>query len=213
MYKIVKLSILIVVSIVYINFILPSYLFAQGNANNNAGRDCSSNPYAEPSCPEGIRIKINADCQTKKILNPSSAEARTCCLLICENNRQQLSDEGLGRFVNLNIFNTKFRLDLTDSRTVEFLISLFVSTILGIVSLYALFKGTYLLAFVRPNLTKSDDIKKLNQKITALVAGFTLAWGAIFIIQLTFNFLGLGDITDFSLFEEEEATVITIRSR
>lgn len=203
-----KIIVLIYVFVLLVLLVLFTNLkvFSQ---TNRTDRDCSRDPYIVPSCQSGVTV--DADCQAKRILNPAG---QTCCILTCRDseNNDNITDEGLGKFTNFNIFGTRFRLDLTDPKTVESLISLFISTILGVFSLYALLKGAYLLGVKRPNLTKSEEIQKLNKDLVSLVTGFTLAWGLIFIIQIIFSLLGLGNIRNLELFNDQGGTVITIRT-
>lgn len=193
-------------------FIFSTLLFNTSIAQVPDTRDCKINPYLTPTTCDEKNITIDSNCQTRHILNPGSAD---CCILICKNSQGSLdqNNESLKKFSSFNIFGSKFNLDLTDAKTVELLVSLFVSTILGIVSLYALLKGAYLAAFKRPEATTAEDIASINKEFTSLVVGFTVAWGLIFLVQIVFGILGLGNIRNMELFNDQNGIVITVKGK
>jgi len=70
-----------------------------------------------------------------------------------------------------------------------------IQTILGLISLYTLFRGVYLAGFKRTADNNTGDIEKINKEFTNLVIGFVISWSFIFILQLVGGALGLGSLT------------------
>lgn len=208
-------SLKIIIFTALILFFIPALTISA--AGGGQTRECSGDPYEIPSeCKDDFII--DAKCQSLKILSPQSELAQKCCIHICkgdtstaEDPKNTLNQEDLAF---LNVFGVKLGLDFSAenrTKTISTLINLVITTILGIFSFYALFRGVYLAAVKRPVLTKPEDISKLNKEFTSLLIGFVIAWGVIFIVQLVFSILGLGSLTNFSFENAQNGVVITIK--
>lgn len=176
----------------------------------SAPSECQINPYKEPSgCSDFI---IDSDCQARRILNPSPDE--TCCILNCRSiitsDSVVISTPTLDQFTSLNLFGTRFNIDLNNRKNVEMLINLGIITIISVIAIYALFRGAYLAGFVLPSIDKEDDASRVSRELRNLVFGFVLAVGSIVIVQLVFTVLGLGSLQDLSLFEDSNGFTIIV---
>lgn len=174
------------------SLLLTSSAFAQ---------DCGASPYFVPeACPTTYQPDFN--CQTEKILNPGTQ----CCPNICPG------DSGVGQPEELEVVTSIFnnKIGVKSGEQIPTLINLVVTTLLGIVSVYATVMGIYIAGFVRARSTDDAEIAKANKTLGTLIAGFLLAWSFIFIIQVVANFLGLGSLSNLELIDETNADVITI---
>lgn len=214
-----KITVTITMLITAIFLVTSLEVYAQpANTNQTGQGSCEGDPYKIPAQCEDNFV-IDQECQTIKILSPQSEQARTCCLHKCKDeqtsvtgNTDNILDQKDLSF--LNVFGVRLGLDFSESgrtKTITTLINLVITTILGIFSMYALFRGVYLVAIQRPVLIKPEDISKLNKQFTSLIVGFVLAWGIIFIIQVVFAFLGLGSLTDFNFENAANGITITIK--
>lgn len=214
-----KITVTITMLITAIFLVTSLEVYAQpANTNQTGQGSCEGDPYKIPAqCKDDF--VIDQECQTIKILSPQSEQAKTCCIHKCKNNPTSVTgntDNVLDQsdLSFLNVFGIKLGLDFSEAgrtKTITTLINLVITTILGIFSMYALFRGVYLVAIQRPVLIKPEDISKLNKQFTSLIVGFVLAWGVIFIIQVVFAFLGLGSLTDFNFENAANGITITIK--
>lgn len=209
--------IFLLLTVTFLGSFIKTYAQSAGTPEANS-TTCEGDPYRIPAQCEDNFV-IDQECQTIKILSPQSEQARTCCLHKCKDeqtsvtgNTDNILDQKDLSF--LNVFGVRLGLDFSESgrtKTITTLINLVITTILGIFSMYALFRGVYLVAIQRPVLIKPEDISKLNKQFTSLIVGFVLAWGIIFIIQVVFAFLGLGSLTDFNFENAANGITITIK--
>lgn len=167
-------------------------------------------PFGIPSaCPSAGDYEPDFNCINAKVINPKLE----CCPNRCVGGATIGEDpsESLQPLTKFNIFNTQISLDFRNPNTIPTLVNLLISTALGIVSLYVLFRGIYIAAFVRTRSTSPEDIAKVNKELTNLLIGFLIAWGSIFIVQLVANLLGLGSLSNLSVSGTEDALLITIQ--
>lgn len=130
-------------------------------------------------------------CINKKILNPKDP---------CQENKcpgdPGEEDPLLEKYNDSDIAG--FRVRITQD-SLPALINLIITTFLGVIALYALFRGIYVAGVKRTQATTDDALASVNKELTAIVVGFSVAFAFIFIIQVVFNLLGLGGITDLNV--------------
>lgn len=147
--------------------------------------------------------EIDAECVREKFIRPNTI----CCPNKCVGEPTTVSDSVFSSF---QIFGTSFQLSLGNPQTIPTLVNLALTTVLGIVSIFVLFRAIYVAAFVRTSTNDPAKIQAVNKELTNLMIGFALAWGAIFIVQAVANVLGLGSLNNLTLTGVEGAYVITI---
>lgn len=188
------------ISIFILIFLLTSLSFFSMNMQLSAqvvGPNCPAPDFIPSSCRNDFRPDFN--CINNKILNPKD----TCCPNICN----AVDGVALDPLFEINLFQTQIRLNLTDPDTIVTLINLVISTVLAIISLFALFKGIYLAAFKLTSTTDKDEMIRIRDNLVSLVKGFALAWGAILIIQLIATLFGLGSLNNITFSNNDETGV------
>ncbi|MEP7103846.1 MAG: hypothetical protein ABI721_04015 [Candidatus Dojkabacteria bacterium] len=181
------------------------------NADSGFPAGCQA-PFGIPdACPTACKSQNDTNCyvpdfscSNAKFLNPQTI----CCSNKCNGGGTiGTIDPGDASLIrSFNIFGTKFSFS---SGSIPSLINAIISTFLGIVSIYALARGAYLGAVIRPGVTSSDDISKINKEIVNLIIGFILAWSFIFIIQFVATVLGIGNLNDLNVTNTGTEIVIT----
>ncbi len=163
-------------------------------------KECESPTYIpkctlvlDPNSGEMVPDYVpDLNCAARKIIDPKFQ----CCYNKCRNKSgESVADE----YLEFVVFNTNFRIN---PENVPSLINLGFSTFLGIVSVYALFRGIYVAGVKRTEAITPDDIEKLNKELTSLVIGFVIAWAFILIIQIVANILGVGDLSRLDVSSE-----------
>ncbi len=159
-----------------------------GNANQCV---CKSSPICIPSeCPNDYEPDFN--CINKKLFDPSYG----CCENKCKGSPSptQIPSE-LSPLIT--IFGQTFA--IKNGQQIPTLINLAISTVLGVISVYAVLNGIYLTGFKRANTTDQAEIEKINKNLTTMILGFILAWSFIIIIQLVSSLLGLGSLSNLTV--------------
>lgn len=146
--------------------------------------------YIPPECPNNYEPDFT--CINRKILNP----ADPCKENKCKGSDGEKVDPILEKYNEYGILGVKVR--VTED-SIPSLINLAISTFLGIIALYALFRGIYVAGVKRTQATTDEDLANVNKELTAIVIGFVVAFSFIFIIQVIFNLLGLGGVTDLNV--------------
>ncbi len=199
------------VKILVIGFFFSAFLslgsFFKVSANFPAG--CAQ-PFGIPTaCPTECKSQNDTgcyvpdfQCSNAKFLDPSVS----CCNNKCANSGTVGSSGDQAEIRKFNIFGTQFAFS---SARIPSLINIAISTFLGFVSAYALFRGMYIGAVVRSRATTSEDIAKANKEIVNLIIGFILAWSFIFIIQFVASVLGIGNLNDLNVTNTGSEITIT----
>ena len=194
-----KLKFTLILGVMLFSFFMTiSALSAQLSAQSATDLSCLPS-----SCRRAGQYEPDFACQLEKLNNPAS----NCCQNKCKDGftPTELPAEQKELF---QFFGNK--VIITEGNRIPALINLLVSTVLGFMSLYALFQGIYLGAVKRPKATSEEDVAKINKTLQSLILGFILAWSFIFIIQFVANLLGLGDLSTMQLVGEDGGTIITI---
>ncbi len=155
---------------------------------------CSPPDYIPSQCPKDYTPDYT--CLNIKILKPNDATAKSCCINKCRNDSDVNGGTTQDPVRRLEAFGAKF--DITAS-SIPKIINLAISAILGILSAYVLFRGVYVAAVKRTQTTSADEITKVNKELSSLIVGFIVLWSVIFIIQLVFGVLGLGNVTSINI--------------
>src|SRR5690606_16851902 len=130
----------------------------------------------------------------RKLLNPDI----DCCENKCRSGSTTTpgaSDPILEKYREFGVLGIRVRID---ESSIPSLVNIALTTFLGIIALYTLFRGIYVAGIKRTNATSEDEFSSINKEFTALIIGFIIAFTSIFLVQLVFNVLGLGSLTDFT---------------
>lgn len=162
-------------------------------------------PFGIPEqCSEPGDYEPDFNCINARFVNPGLE----CCPNKCVGDTSPVPEEDV--YQTFNIFGTSINLDFSDPQTIPTIVNIAISTVLGIISLYVLFRGIYIAAFVRTSTNDPSKIAAVNKELVNLFIGFGLAWGAIFLVQLVANVIGLGSLNNLQVTGTEGAYVITI---
>lgn len=166
-------------------------------------------PYVPGKSP-GYTADLN--CQLVRITKPGTPEA-LCCPNICvDANGDKQTGSGadvVPEVTNLEVFNTTIRINPNNAGTI---INILFTTVLGLVSVYAIVRGLYVTGVKRAMAITPDQIAELNQELTNLVIGVVICWGFIIVIQVVANVLGVGQLNNLDISGGESGgTVITIK--
>lgn len=202
MNKIIKIILLIIIAGGLLSISYKTN--AATNQTNNSPANCisssSSNttsvkcdaPYYIPSnCPNDYVPDLQ--CINTRLFNPGIL----CCPNKCNNAPSNVCDTVYQTyFSQFDIFGTTFKINPNNLPTI---INLFITTILGLISIYALLRGIYVAGIKRTQAISPEDIANLNKELTNLVIGFIIAWGFIIIIQIVANILGVGSLSNIDI--------------
>lgn len=164
--------------------------------------DACKSPCESLAAGSGSCYVPDFTCLNVSILKPDTV----CCPNICKGTNPIIDPGAQATLRQFNIFGTKFY--LSEDR-IPSMINLALTAFLGIVSFYALLRGMYIGAVVRPGATSPDDIAKVNTELKNLIIGFILAWSFIFIIQFIASILGIGRLDNFNVQNTGAEIVIT----
>ena len=168
----------------------------------------NANPLTEclpDTCREPGQYEPDFNCINQRFLDPSL----DCCPNKCVGGQSSVEEPVV--LQEFNIFGTTIGLDFSNANTLPTLINIGISTVLGIISFYALFRGVYIAAFVRTSTTDASKIAAVNTELKNLIIGFIIAWAAIFIVQLIANIIGLGSLQNLQITGTEGSFLITIK--
>lgn len=167
--------------------------------------DCSV-PYV-PGKSGGYTADLN--CQIVRITKPGTDEAK-CCPNICVNeNGDRVSAQLPSEITQTEVFGTTIRINPDNSGTI---INILFTTILGLVSVYAIVRGIYVTGVKRPMAITPDQIAEINKELTNLIIGVVICWGFIILIQVVANLLGVGQLNNLDISGGESGgTIITIK--
>ncbi len=166
--------------------------------------DTWNNKYATSSassCENGIPSACTDSyvpdfaCINKKIIDPGYACCENTCIDSSGNPTSGVSDPGLEKYREFGILGLTVKIT---PESIPSLINVLLSTFLGIIALYALFRGIYVAAIKRTQATE-ENLEAVNKELTNIVIAFVIAFASIFIIQLVFNLLGLGSLNKFNV--------------
>jgi hypothetical protein len=169
--------------------------------------DACPSPYI-PGKAAGYTADLN--CQLKRITNPQNPG---CCINKCvdadgEDTGSVTSAENPAVFTNLEVFGTTIKINPNNIGTI---INILFTTVLGLVSIYAIARGIYVTGVKRPMATTPDQIAEINKELTNLIIGVIISWGFIIVIQVVANLLGVGQLNNLDISGGAEGgTVITI---
>lgn len=164
-----------------------------------------------PGCTNGIpdRCENNFEpdfsCINQKFIDPRTI----CCNNKCPGESDQIKDPS-EQITSIDLFGVRIGLDFSKPDTLPTIVNLLISTVLGLISVYVLFRGIYVAAILRTSATDPAKIESVNKELRNLIIGFILAWASIFIVQLVANVLGLGSLNNLQISGTEGAYVITI---
>jgi len=143
-----------------------------------------------PTCP-GNQYEPDFACINAKILNPNT----DCCRNKCVGDSNSVQDPIIPKYQEFGILGIKVKID---ESKIPSLINIALSTFLGIIAIYALFRGIYVAGVKRTQATDEATIENVSKELTAIVIAFIIAFSSIFIVQLVFNVLGLGSLNDLN---------------
>lgn len=196
---------LISFSLLAILFVLSFSTLNRVNASGNFPSWCTGATGIPADCSAPGEYEPDFNCINNKFLNPNLE----CCPNKCVGGSTSSPEDDT--YQQINFFGTTVGLDFSNPNTIPTLVNLGISTFLGIISIYALFRGIYVAAFIRTSATDPARIAAINKELTNLVIGFIIAWGAIFIVQLVANIIGLGSLSNLQVAGTQGAYVITIQ--
>jgi len=155
----------------------------------------STNPYCIPNC----EYEPDFNCINKLMLDPEA----NCHVNKCVGEsvvEPAAAYEKLISFFGKGIY-------VEHSQKIPLIINIVISTVLGLVSLYALVVGAYTAAVERVNATEAESIANVNMKLKNIMIGFALSWGFILIMQFFTSLLGLGSLSELQLIDENAPTI------
>lgn len=194
-----------------------THVYAAPDPASEAGGSKCQAPYYIPSaCPTPYRPGVSGgytadlNCQLLKLTDPGNK----CCPNICVNSNGESPENSLAAdnpelFSKLEVFNTTIRVNPDNIGTI---INILFTTILGLVSLYAIIRGFYVAGVKRPMVIDADSIAGINKELTNLIIGAAICWGFIIIIQVIANLIGVGQLSNLDISGGESGgTVVTIK--
>lgn len=190
-------------------------LFITTGFKVSAQADCQAPYYIPSACPSpympGVASGYTADlnCQLVKITKPGTPEAN-CCPNICvtEAGEANYGASNPQVFSQLEVFGTTIKINPDNIGTI---VNILFTTVLGLVSIYAIVRGIYVTGVKRPMAITPDQIAELNKELSNLIIGVIICWGFIILIQLIANLLGVGQLNSLDISGGESGgTVITI---
>ncbi len=154
---------------------------------------------AHTACPD--TFVTDFACVQNKIVNPEDS----CCVDICPGGNSSTLDPAYEQF---NIFVTK--ININSEHKVAALINVTITTVLGAISLYTLFRGFYIAAYKRANTTDSAEIEKITTELKNLVIGFVICWTFIFVMQFVMTLLGIGNLNQLVILGDPNPSNVII---
>jgi hypothetical protein len=180
------------------------------NAQSGSGQ-CDAPYYIPSACPAPYRPGVSGgytadlNCQLEKFTDPQS----NCCPNKCvtADGSSNTGAQNPDLFWDIDVFGTVMRIN-PDSTPV--FINILFTTVLGLVSLYAIIRGIYVTGVKRTMATTPDEIAEVNKELTNLIIGAALCWGFIILIQVVANFLGVGSLSSLDFSSGDSGTVIIV---
>lgn len=166
--------------------------------------DCPNDYVPNLKCSSAKLLNPALDCCENKCRDDGNAVRNSGGSVIDPANVQQPQIEG---FLQFDIFGSQIKIN--PERLPALFLTVISSIMFGI-SIYVLVKGIYVAGVKRTQAVSPEEIAKINKQFTGLVVGFVLLWSFIFIMQVVFSFLGLGNITSLD-FSQSEGSNIVIR--
>ena len=200
-FKILALILLVSVSLLSVKVSAASDCIAPYFIPNKC-----QNPYIAGQA-EGYTADLN--CQLVRITQPGTPAA-SCCPNICvgPDGKEIGGKTNPKEFQKLEVFGTTIKINPDNIGTI---INILFTTVLGIVSLYAIFRGIYVTGVKRPLAITADQIAEINKELTNLIIGVIICWGFIIVIQVIANLLGVGQLNNLDFSSDSSGTVITIQ--
>jgi hypothetical protein len=179
-------------------------LLVSGQSRNNG--DYSDLNSVPSNCPQ--EYEVDFSCQKAKILSPSVS----CFLHKCPDapsyaelqKDDSRSGQGSEDKFSLDAFGARFSVD--SGKEIAAIVNISISTFLGVVSLYSLVRAFYVAGVKIAGTVDSEKLEEAKRELIQLVLAFVIAWSAIFILQIVFTVLGLGNINDYVFFGEDSSS-------
>jgi hypothetical protein len=155
-------------------------------------------PSACPNtCATGAKLWIDTSCQQKRLLSGPEA-AGGCCLFYCAASpdpKRTLDSTNGGAIGSLGLDPFKSAIKLDTPAGIATLIATAFEMFLGAVALYLVYiavKSAMLLS----NAGDSSAMEQAKKNLTSAVIGLFIVGGALGLLQILINLLGLGSIND-----------------
>ncbi len=168
--------------------------------------DACAVPYIPGKSP-GYTADLN--CQIVRITKPGTTEAQCCPNICVDTDGTRISATLPTEVTQTEVFGTNIRINPDSAGTI---INILFTTVLGLVSVYAIIRGIYVTGVKRPMAIEAEKIAEINKELTNLVIGLIISWGFIILIQVVANLLGVGQLSNLDISGGESGgTVITIK--
>jgi len=168
--------------------------------------DACGVPYVPDKSP-GYTADLN--CQIVRITKPGTPEANCCPNICVDASGNRVSTTLPTEVTQTEVFGTTIRVNPENSGTI---VNILFTTVLGLVSIYAIIRGIYVTGIKRPMVIEAEKIAEINKELTNLVIGVIISWGFIILIQVVANLLGVGQLNNLDISGGETGgTVITIK--
>lgn len=142
----------------------------------------------------------------KSLPTPGSSGRVDCCENKCKDESVAIDTPAELDFFAFEIFNTKVNITYEKIPTI---INFIFSTVIGVLAIYAAFRGIYIYAIKLPNTTKEEDIAAVSKEARAILIGFILALTFLLITQIIFSILGLPALNTINFDVNPDGTTTT----